>query len=74
MQYESLIFDIDGTLWDSRALVALQGIFPTHGLNPHLLLWQADSLTEPLGKSLHIHNILFNLYIMDEAISRMFYG
>ena len=22
MQYESLIFDIDGTLWDSRALVA----------------------------------------------------
>ena len=22
MTYESLIFDIDGTLWDSRALVA----------------------------------------------------
>ena len=22
MQYESLIFDIDGTLWDSRELVA----------------------------------------------------
>ena len=22
----------------------LQGIFPTQGLNPHLLLWQADSL------------------------------
>ena len=22
MQYESLIFDIDGTLWDSRQLVA----------------------------------------------------
>ena len=22
MNYESLIFDIDGTLWDSRALVA----------------------------------------------------
>jgi len=22
----------------------LQGIFPTHGLNPSLLLWQADSL------------------------------
>ena len=22
MKYESLIFDIDGTLWDSRALVA----------------------------------------------------
>ena len=22
MRYESLIFDIDGTLWDSRALVA----------------------------------------------------
>ena len=52
----------------------LQGIFPTQGLNPHLLLWQAGSLTEPLGKSLHIHNILFNLYVMDEAISRMFYG
>ena len=26
-------------------LFLLQGIFPTQGLNPHLLHWQADSLT-----------------------------
>ena len=30
--------------------------------------------TEPPGKSSHMHSILINLYIMDEAISPMFYG
>ena len=28
----------------------LQGIFPTQGLNPHLLHWPVDSVTEPPGK------------------------
>ena len=32
----------------------LQGTFPTQGLNPHLLHWQADSLpSEPPGKPGH---------------------
>ena len=43
MQYESLIFDIDGTLWDSRALVA-EGYniqLEKEGLN-HLFVDAAD--------------------------------
>ncbi len=50
MQYESLILDIDGTLWDSRALVAegynLQ--LEKEGLN-HLFV-TADDLTPLFGK------------------------
>ena len=36
----------------------LQGIFPTQGSNPHLLHWQADSLTtEPPGKPCGSHQL-----------------
>ena len=36
----------------------LQGIFPTQGLNPRLLHWQADSFTtEPPGKLLRKFNL-----------------
>ena len=37
----------------------LQGIFPTQGLNPHLLCWQVDSL--PLS---HQENHLFLMYVL----------
>ena len=51
MKYESLIFDIDGTLWDSRALVAdgynLQ--LRQEGLD-HLQV-QVDDLTPLFGKT-----------------------
>ena len=40
----------------------LQGIFPTQGLNPHLLHWQADSL--PLS---HLGSP-FGLFIIDKKI------
>ena len=50
MQYESLIFDIDGTLWDSRALVA-EGYniqLEREGLN-HLFV-TAEDLRPLFGK------------------------
>ena len=50
MQYESLIFDIDGTLWDSRALVA-EGYniqLEKEGLN-HLFV-DAETLRPLFGK------------------------
>ena len=60
MRYESLIFDIDGTLWDSRALVA-------EGYNRQLqkegfsqLHLTPDDLTPLFGKPLpEIANMLF---------------
>ncbi len=60
MQYESLIFDIDGTLWDSRALVA-EGYnvqLQKEGLG-HLQV-TADDLKPLFGKVLpEIADILF---------------
>ena len=41
----------------------LQGIFPTHGSNPHLLPWQADSLSlRHLGR-LHWSAVLNNFHV-----------
>ena len=60
MKYESLIFDIDGTLWDTRALVA-EGYniqLRREGLD-HLCV-DADTLTPLFGKTLpEIADILF---------------
>ena len=62
----------------------LQGIFPTHGSNPHLLHllhWQADSLpAEPSGKSKNVYiSIKWRIYIyiykfvlIDELIILMY--
>ena len=44
MNYESIIFDIDGTLWDSRALIAegyniqlrKEGLHHLHGRRQHI--------------------------------------
>ena len=50
---------------DCHAL--LQRVFPTHGLNPHLLHWQPDSLplnhqvSEILGMSTDEKNLMFDL-------------
>ena len=42
----------------------LQGIFPTHGLNPCLLHWQADSLPLlPPGKPQEIFKVYFKSLI-----------
>ena len=41
MKFESLIFDIDGTLWDSRALVA-------EGYNIQL---KAEGLDHQIGRA-----------------------
>lgn len=69
MQYESLIFDIDGTLWDSRALVAegynLQ--LKKEGLQ-HLSV-SADSLKPLFGKVIpEIADILFAELPKEERI------
>ena len=45
------------------AISQLQGIFPTHGLNPRLLHQQVDSLsTEPTGK-LSVIDICAHLFV-----------
>ena len=58
-------------LWDStgktigvRCHFLLQRIFLTHGLNPHLLHWQADSLPLcNLGSHTHIYYIHICIYM-----------
>ena len=47
--------------------VLLQGIFPTQGSNPHLLLWQAGSLPlQPAGKQ-NVHcSIIYNSQDIEE--------
>ena len=39
----------------------LQGIFPTQGLNPHLLHWQADSL--PMSHQQSPNHIIMEVFI-----------
>ena len=44
----------------------LQGIFPTQGLNPYLLHWQADSLPfEPPGKPLFYPYTVLTFYDLE---------
>ena len=47
----------------------LWGIFSTHGLNLHLLHWQADSFaTEPPGKSIYYCHLLYVLNLFSEIL------
>ena len=50
MEYESLIFDIDGTLWDSRALVAEGYNIQLRSEGLHHLCIDAETLRPLFGK------------------------
>ena len=52
MTYESLIFDIDGTLWDSRALVAEGYNIQLRRENLHHLQITAETLLPLFGKTM----------------------
>ena len=60
MKFESLIFDIDGTLWDSRALVAEGYNIQLHAEGLDHLFVNADMLRPLFGKVREeIANVLF---------------
>lgn len=60
MKAESLIFDIDGTLWDPRALVAEGYNVQLKKEGYHDLLLTAEMMTPAFGKSLpEVGDILF---------------
>ena len=60
MEFESLIFDIDGTLWDSRALVAEGYNIQLHAEGLDHLFVNADMLRPLFGKVREeIANVLF---------------
>ena len=52
MKYESIIFDIDGTLWDSRALVAEGYNIQLRKENLHHLQTNADVLLQLFGRTM----------------------
>lgn len=52
MKYESIIFDIDGTLWDSRALVAEGYNIQLRKENLHHLQTDADVLLKLFGRTM----------------------
>ena len=67
MKYESLIFDIDGTLWDCRKLLvdAYNAQLEAEGLFPHIT---SELLNPNLGKPMDI--MADNLFPMVEAPER----
>ena len=52
MKYESIIFDIDGTLWDSRALVAEGYNIQLRKENLHHMQTDADVLLKLFGRTM----------------------
>ncbi len=62
MEYDAIIFDVDGTLWDSRALVARawnQGMRELEGQDPG---YTADDMTPLFGNTMErIAQMLFPL-------------
>ena len=52
MKYESIIFDIDGTLWDSRALIAEGYNIQLRKEGLHHLQTNADVLLQLFGKTM----------------------
>jgi len=72
MKFESLIFDIDGTLWDSRALVAAgwNAQLRTEGLD-HLQM-SGEELTPLFGKTQkELADILFATLPEEERLALM---
>ena len=72
MKYESIIFDIDGTLWDSRALIAEGYNIQLRKENLHHLQTNADVLLQLFGKTMSdIADNLFPEFSPEERYALM---
>ena len=72
MNYESLIFDIDGTLWDSRALIAEGYNIQLRKEGLHHLQTNADVLLRLIGKTMSdIADNLFPEFAPEERYALM---
>ena len=72
MKYESLIFDIDGTLWDSRALIAEGYNIQLRKENLHHLQTNADVLLKLFGRTMsEIADNLFPDFAPEERYALM---
>ena len=72
MKYESIIFDIDGTLWDSRALIAEGYNIQLRKEGLHHLQTNADVLLKLFGKTMSdIADNLFPEFTPEERYALM---
>ena len=72
MKYESIIFDIDGTLWDSRALIAEGYNIQLRKEGLHHLQTNADVLLQLFGKTMSdIADNLFPEFTPEERYALM---
>ena len=72
MNYESIIFDIDGTLWDSRALIAEGYNIQLRKEGLHHLQTNADVLLKLFGKTMsEIADNLFPEFTPEERYALM---
>ena len=72
MNYESIIFDIDGTLWDSRALIAEGYNIQLRKEGLHHLQTNADVLLQLFGKTMSdIADNLFPEFAPEERYALM---
>ena len=72
MKYESIIFDIDGTLWDSRALIAEGYNIQLRKEGLHHLQTNADVLLRLFGKTMSdIADNLFPEFTPEERYALM---
>ena len=72
MKYESIIFDIDGTLWDSRALIAEGYNIQLRKEGLHHLQTNADVLLRLFGKTMSdIADNLFPEFAPEERYALM---
>ena len=72
MKYESIIFDIDGTLWDSRALIAEGYNIQLRKENLHHLQTNADVLLKLFGRTMsEIADNLFPDFSPEERYALM---
>ena len=72
MKYESIIFDIDGTLWDSRALIAEGYNIQLRKEGLHHLQTNADVLLQLFGKTMSdIADNLFPEFAPEERYALM---
>ena len=72
MKYESIIFDVDGTLWDSRALIAEGYNIQLRKEGLHHLQTNADVLLRLFGKTMSdIADNLFPDFLPEERYALM---